>query len=69
MKRRCIQSQPWGAPLDQQGTAYLELARVAKELHDEELLRRAVDGVITAHAGVGGRTGTVGPARHLLRAK
>ena len=46
--------------------AYFYLARVAKELNDEELLRRAVNDAITADANVGGRTGVSRQARALL---
>jgi aminopeptidase N len=46
--------------------AYFYLARVAKELNDVILLRRAVDGAITADTGVGGRTGVSRQARALI---
>ncbi|MDQ3253369.1 MAG: hypothetical protein M3R15_05580 [Acidobacteriota bacterium] len=45
--------------------AYFYLARVAKELNDVILLRRAVDGAITADDNVGGRTGVSRQARAL----
>lgn len=46
--------------------AYFYLARVAKELNDVILLRRAVESAITADAGVGGRTGVSHQVRALL---
>ncbi len=48
--------------------AYFYLARVAKELNDEQLLRRAVAGAETADEIVGGRTGVSRQARALLPA-
>ena len=49
--------------------AYFYLGRVAKELNDVILLRRAVDGAITADACVGGRTGVSRQVRALLPAR
>lgn len=46
--------------------AYFYLARVAKELNDVVMLRRAVEGAITSDAGIGGRTGVSRQARALL---
>jgi hypothetical protein len=44
---------------------YFRLAQVAKELHDTNLLREAVDGTITADALSGGRTGASAAVRAL----
>jgi tetratricopeptide (TPR) repeat protein len=47
-------------------SAYLSLAKVAKELNDEATLRYAVSGAISAEAALGGGTGAASEARSLL---
>jgi tetratricopeptide (TPR) repeat protein len=47
-------------------SVYLSLAKVAKELNDEETLKRAVSGAIAAEAALGGDTGAASEARSLL---
>ena len=47
-------------------SAYLSLAKVAKELNDEATLKYAVSGAISAEAALGGDTGVASEARSLL---
>lgn len=47
-------------------SAYLSLAKVAKQLNDEATLKYAVSGAISAEAALGGDTGAASEARSLL---